>query len=138
MNKEIKETLRVNKMRMTPLVKKIIPVFLAAKKPLSVEELLFLINPLRPNKTTLYRQMQKMREVGLLQETIFSDAVRRYCLVRKDHHHHFICQRCGAAEDLPKGACESVMNPLTEKLKKRGLKILKHALEVEGLCVKCA
>ncbi len=124
----------------TPLIKRIVTLLHKSRSPMSVNELLDRLSKtkLSPNKTTLYRQLTKLAEAGLVQEGLFSDEVRRYCLtLDEDHHHHFVCQECGYAERLPVNVCKQVAN-LTHALQARGHEVTTHTLDIEGLCKECA
>ena len=124
----------------TPLLKKIITVLSKTTTPLSVADILGHMKntKLTPNKTTVYRLLTKLAEAGLVQESLFTDEVRRYCLtLDKSHHHHFVCQECGYAEELPHTICNQVA-VASRELQKRGHEVATHVLDIEGLCKTCA
>ncbi|MDD3861995.1 MAG: transcriptional repressor [Candidatus Gracilibacteria bacterium] len=133
------EKIRQNNLRVTDLLESIIDIFGKQSHPLTILELKTLLKKknFSPNKTTLYRQVEKLSSIGILQESVFSDSQRRYCIVEEgDHHHHFYCKQCGHAEELPHSLCEKIHKVETQ-LKSRNFKIIKHSLEIEGLCAKC-
>lgn len=124
----------------TPLLRRVVTILHKAKTPLSVGDMLEQMkrSKLKPNKTTLYRLLTKLAEAALVQESLFTDEVRRYCLtLDKSHHHHFICQECGYSEELPKDICDQVAI-VSHDLKNRGFEIISHNMDIEGLCKTCA
>jgi Fe2+ or Zn2+ uptake regulation protein len=137
---KLKAKLRANNYRYSKILAAILQIFQEANKPLEVQEInqRLLKKNLKPNKTTLYRQMDKLLKLELVQETIFSDAISRYCLTPSaGHHHHFYCLDCGYSEDLPQDICEQI-TAIEETFLKRNFKINKHQLEIEGYCQNCS
>ena len=75
---EYYKQLREQGVYMTPLLKKILRTLNAAKGPISVNEIIFELRKkgLSPDKTTVYRQMTKLSEVEVVQESLFTDEIR--------------------------------------------------------------
>src|SRR5215472_6768690 len=86
----------------------------------------------RSSRATIYNNLRDLVQVGLVREVAMEGRAARFD-VKGMRHHHFICDRCGAVEDLewyevPKPAPESV-----------GPRILRECeLIFRGLCAKCA
>lgn len=134
------EVLKSEGFYLTTLLRRVITLLHKAKTPLSVPDILEQMrrSTLKPNKTTLYRLLTKLAESALVQESLFTDEVRRYCLtLSKSHHHHFVCQECGYSEELPGDICNQVAIE-SKKLKDRGFEIISHNMDIEGLCKHCA
>lgn len=126
-----------SKYRLTTARKAVVEFFSDSKYPFSAQELLIHLKKrgIRVNKTTVYRELEFLREMGIIAEIEFGDRKKRYELASLHHHHHFICMNCGRVENLesPEGL---------DKIEKRmanakDLKILRHSLEFFGLCGRC-
>ena len=87
------------------------------------------------NISTVYRTLELLKQLGLVTETDLGGSRVRYHPVDKGHHHHLICQECGAITDLD----EEVLSPLKDTLL-REYKFsadLSH-LAIFGRCIKCS
>lgn len=130
--------IRGSNFRVSKNLKEILDALSRADGPLTIQEIgdVLAVRKILPNKTTLYRQMEKLKQLDLIQESLFSDSVKRYCAVSDKHHHHFYCMECGYAEELPDISCDVI--PEMEKLfESKQFKVINHHLEIEGLCSKC-
>ncbi|CAN5249056.1 ferric iron uptake transcriptional regulator [soil metagenome] len=91
--------------------------------------------------SSLYRTLAVLEEAGVVALHHSSKGLTRYELAEwlRGHHHHLLCTSCGAVEDteIP----ESVETDLRDIVRRIGsrskFKPSDHALEIEGLCVKC-
>lgn len=72
--------------------------------------------------STVYRNVQKLAEAGLLTVAHLHDRQPHYELARRSHHAHLVCARCHAAECVP---CPVEHLPT------------KHELELKGVCSAC-
>lgn len=81
---------------------------------------------------TIYRNLQTYSELGILEETEWDNerAYRFRCDI-DDHHHHFICTKCGKSKELLTCPMEIYENQLP------GYKIMEHRFEIFGLCDEC-
>lgn len=82
---------------------------------------------------TLYRTMQTLKEMNIVQETIFDNGIKYYEL-KTNHHHHMICNNCGSIKDF------AIINEsqFFKKLeRKEHFLITSHQLEFSGLCPQC-
>jgi len=86
------------------------------------------------NISTVYRTLELLKELELVIETDFGEGRVRYHPAGKGHHHHLVCQECGAIIDLDESALASIKDVL---LREHGFAAdLKH-LAIFGHCVKC-
>lgn len=108
----------------------VLDILTKSRKPVDVSAL---VDKLRVNKTTVYRQIEKLIKKELVVEIEFGDGKKRYELKSLDHHHHLICKSCRKVEDITLD--ENVI--LKEALKKTSFQIESHNLEFFGYCVKC-
>lgn len=93
----------------------------------------YLVEKLKVNKTTVYRQIEKLLNDNLIIEVELGDGKKRYELKNLDHHHHLVCKKCGRLEDIRLN--EKVI--LNEVSKKSKFKVENHSLEFFGICVNC-
>jgi len=86
------------------------------------------------NISTVYRTLELLKRVGLVTETDLGGGRVRYHPADKGHHHHLVCQECGAIVDLD----ESVLSPLKSVLLRdyKFVADLRH-LAIFGRCVNC-
>lgn len=87
---------------------------------------------------TIYRILENLARCGILLPAANEDRQLRYFICRgieHEHHHHFICCKCGKVEEVNLCLMEEV-----SKYVKRHLKatVQSHFLQIEGLCAKCS
>ena len=87
------------------------------------------------NKTTVYRELEFLKDQKIVEEIDLGEGKKRYELATTDHHHHIICVRCDQIEHI------SLENDLIEEEKhitqRTNYKILHHTLEFFGVCTDC-
>lgn len=92
--------------------------------------------------SSLYRTLTVLEQTGVLTPHYSSQGITRYELAEwlRGHHHHFICVDCGAVEDvsLPKPMEARVQALVNEIGSLATFHARDHALEIEGLCERCA
>jgi len=108
----------------------------AADDHISAEEIYTRVCARYPylNISTVYRTLELLKDLELVTETDLGDGRVRYHSIKKGHHHHLVCHKCGQIIDLD----ESVLSPLKDVLS-REYKFdadLKH-LAIFGHCGKC-
>lgn len=94
----------------------------------------YLIDKLKVNKTTVYRQVEKLLADNLVTEIDFGDGKKRYELKSLGHHHHLVCKNCGKLEDVRLDE-ESLLRQISKKTKFR---VDSHNLEFFGRCINCS
>lgn len=87
------------------------------------------------NISTVYRTLELLKELELVTETDLGDGRVRYHSIRKGHHHHLVCHKCGNIIDMD----ESVLSPLKAAL------LMQYGFDAElrhialfGLCKDCS
>ena len=96
-------------------------------------------NDVPVNKTTVYRNLDKMTENGLLikHKSPVSEGFI-YQTVENEHHceeHiHFQCSKCGSVIHLDDKKTSQYLKALSDEL---GLKIDMHLSYLNGICPKC-
>lgn len=109
---------------------KIIKILTNVSKPVDVGTF---VEKLKVNKTTVYRQLEKLIKDQIVIEIEFGDGKKRYELKSLDHHHHLICKKCGKLEDVTVDESR-IMKDLSSQSK---FKIENHSLEFFGICESC-
>ena len=103
---------------------------------LSAEEVYQRVKEVQPriSLATVYRNLELLTRLGLLQQFSLADGTRRYELA-SHHHHHLVCIDCGGAQDLP--GC-----PLNQKIRgysrENNFTIIHHSFEIYGVCEDCS
>ena len=122
--------------RLTPQRIMILEAVEAAEDHISAEEIYTNVCKRYPNLniSTVYRTLELLKEQGLVTETDMGDGRVRYHSIKKGHHHHLVCQKCGAIIDLDESVLAPLKNTLSQKF---GFDAdLKH-LAIFGCCNKC-
>jgi Fur family ferric uptake transcriptional regulator len=122
--------------RLTPQRLMILSAIEESDSHISAEEIHARIVSRYPNVniSTVYRTLELLKRLGLVTETDMGEGRVRYHPAEKGHHHHLVCQECGAIIDLD----ESLLTPLRSALlREYGFRAdLKH-LAILGRCVNC-
>lgn len=115
----------------------LIDIFHSTKKPLSVPELLLLLKQkdTEVNKTTVYREIEKLIHHNILKEVYLKSDKARYELANTKHHHHIVCITCKRVDDIP--ITDDVEKHEKDIIKKLNYKVLDHSLEFFGVCTNC-
>ena len=86
------------------------------------------------NISTVYRTLELLKRLGLVTETDLGGGRVRYHPVDRGHHHHLVCQNCGAIIDLDESVLLTLKNTLLRDY--NFIADLKH-LAIFGRCLKC-
>lgn len=123
----------------------IITILKETDKHLSAEDIYVAALKINPSVglTTVYRTLDLLQQIGLLQKFEFGDRKARYELInnpKKRQHHHLVCMHCNAVIDYDDFINEE--SKLMEKTKKElshkyHFKIMHHTVHFYGLCEKC-
>jgi Fur family ferric uptake transcriptional regulator len=94
--------------------------------------------------TTVYRTLEMLTHMGIVQKFDFGDGKARYELINnpggKKHHHHLICLRCKTIMDYTEFIEDEIdfINKTQSKLsKKYNFDITDHAISFYGFCRQC-
>ncbi|OGE83873.1 MAG: hypothetical protein A3B23_01310 [Candidatus Colwellbacteria bacterium RIFCSPLOWO2_01_FULL_48_10] len=123
-------------MKNTKFTQELRGIFAASAKPLTVADILGILRlkKLRPNKTTIYRQLEKMTRAKDLEHVHFESRGLGYEKAR-EHHHHLICNSCEKIEDL---VIKDEQKMFDRLLGRKEFKAQEHHLEIFGLCMACS
>jgi len=137
---EIKEQLARREHRLTPQREAIVRLFLERPdEHLSADEVFTHIRARLPEigLSTVYRTLELLAELGILQKLDFGAGRSQYELSLPDAghlHHHLICLRCGKIREFQPDGLEELEEAVARET---GFEILDHSLRFYGLCEDC-
>ena len=86
--------------------------------------------------TSVYRALQSLADAGTLDVVRTSTGELTYRRCGSDeHHHHLVCQKCGATVEVEAPAIERWVAEVADA---NGYVVTSHTLEVSGTCRACA
>jgi len=133
---DIAEALKKQGYRLTPQRLMVVSAIENSKDHISADEVYSQVVTRYPNVniSTVYRTLELLKRLDLVTETNLGGGRVRYHPANKGHHHHLVCQECGAMIDLD----ESLLRPLQEALllEHNFIADLRH-LAIHGRCVTC-
>jgi Fur family ferric uptake transcriptional regulator len=89
-----------------------------------------------PGLTTVYRSLESLVSLGLVQAVDLGDGERRYEVVSPgEHHHHLVCRGCNTSTHLDSCLVEDIEEAIR---KKYNFQIQSHVFEVFGVCERCS
>lgn len=106
-----------------------------SQTPVDIEQIIIYLRSkkLNTNKVTVYRIMDFFYKNDLIDKLEFGEGKFRY-EIKKDHHHHLICSKCGGVTDIPDNFTHSFEKEIKDK---KGFLVKSHSLEFFGVCKKC-
>jgi len=91
--------------------------------------------------SSVYRTLAVLEDAGVVEPHHSAKGLTRYEMAEwlAGHHHHLVCQGCGAVEDieLPEGLESQLENLVRDVSGRAGFRVSGHSLEVVGLCRRC-
>jgi Fe2+ or Zn2+ uptake regulation protein len=130
---ESQTQLKAFKLKITPARIELLDIFKHAKKPLTVKSILTFIKT-KTDPVTLYRNIESLKQNGIIKEVKFSSKEAYYELIGK-HHHHIVCENCGKIAEVKN--CKVTL-PKNSLVNLGFAKLKEHSLEFFGLCNQCA
>lgn len=137
---KVKQQLQSQGYKLTPQREATVRVLLENEEDhLSAEDVFMLVKEKAPEigLATVYRTLELLSEMHVVEKLNFGDGVARYDLrteSSKHHHHHLICVQCGSVSEI----MEDWLIPLEDKLEREfGFTVLDHRLDFQGICARC-
>ncbi len=85
---------------------------------------------IKPNKTTIYRNLEKLEKSGVIKKVILSDQKQFWEINQKNtQHYHLVCNSCESIECKPFNFIFSFDLP--------GFTVQKKELNLFGICQNC-
>lgn len=136
----IKEQIHSQSYKLTPQREATVRVLLENEEDhLSAEDVYLLVKDKAPEigLATVYRTLELLAELKVVDKINFGDGVSRFDLRKEgaDHfHHHLVCIECGAVDEIQKDLLGDV-----EKVVEKDwhFKIKDHRLTFHGICHRC-
>lgn len=88
----------------------------------------------RISLSTVYRTLQALKRLGMIEELHFDDSHHHYQLKSMAEHHHIVCLGCGRVIEFQYPVAQYVKRNVPEA---RDFEILDTDLHVTGLCREC-
>lgn len=136
---EIERRLAATDQRFTKVRTHVIDALRRAGRPITADEILAATPGL--SQSSLYRNLAVFEAAGVVVRLQSADGRARFELSEElaGHHHHLICTRCGAIDDvaLPddlEGKLDAVLSKVAAT---SGFAMDHHRLDVVGLCRDC-
>jgi Fur family ferric uptake transcriptional regulator len=89
------------------------------------------------SRSSVYRVMEELEEIGLLQRVELGQGMVRYEAVRGEpgHHHHLVCDHCGRLQPFTDDGLERAIRRLSDRVP---LHVSEHEIVIHGSCDTCA
>ncbi|MBX6395606.1 MAG: transcriptional repressor [Alicyclobacillaceae bacterium] len=136
---QIKKLLHAEQLKLTPQREATVRVLLENQDDhLSAEEIFMLVKQKAPDigLATVYRTLELLVDLRLIEKLNFGDGVARYEFRSHDqphHHHHLICLHCGTVLEI-----EDLLGDLEKKVEDRhNFQIVDHRVSFLGYCSRC-
>ncbi len=138
---DLKEKLQKSQHKLTPQRKIVLQVFMDHQgEHLSAEDVHDLLRDNRSDigLATIYRSLELLRDIGIIDKMEFGDGCSRYELNLKDpdehQHHHLICLKCGKVIEFSDDFLETLEKEIG---KKTGFEVVDHQVKFYGYCKEC-
>ena len=122
--------------RLTAPRRAIVEIMAACDRALSPFDLFELGRKSQPGLglVTVYRTLEKMEELGLVQRVHLPGGCHTYLPAARGHQHLLLCQNCGRAVLFDGDELTSLFASVARKT---GFTIRDHWLQLFGLCAEC-
>lgn len=138
---DLRKKLQERQHKMTPQRQTVLQIFLDHPgEHLSAEDVHDILRERKVDigLATVYRSLELLSEIGILQKMEFGDGCSRYEVNTMDptrhHHHHLICTQCGKVEEFDDDLLEDLEQDIAQK---SGFKISDHQVKFFGICKEC-
>jgi len=140
MNDAYLDKLKANKFKLTPKRQAILDCFVHEGRYLTPENVWESLKKQFKHLglPSIYRNLETFEECGILVKIQKEDRRLYYALCQCSHeethvhhHHHIVCIKCGKVADVEGCVLSGIKNA-------SGYRVLKHFVQLEGLCPKCS
>jgi Fur family ferric uptake transcriptional regulator len=90
----------------------------------------------RVSRASVYRILDELERLGLVQRVETRQTMARFEPVREDHehHHHLVCDHCGLVSPFADEELERAIRHLSERVP---LNVAEHEIVLHGACRSC-
>lgn len=133
---DCKQELRSADLKATPARLAILQLLEDTQTPLDTATIINFLNKknIKTDQATVFRIINMFTDKGLTRQIQLNEGKFRYELSSKPDHHHFICEKCGAIEDISDCNIEKLEKEIAQK---KNLLVKRHSLEFFGVCSLC-
>jgi len=125
--------------RLTATRRAIVEALSAADRPMSIPEILTSGAGLA--QSSVYRNLAVLERAGVVARVVTTDEWARFELSEEltGHHHHLVCSRCGAVDDvrIPDDVEADLDRALEVLAVRAGFELQHHRLDLVGVCSAC-
>lgn len=126
--------------RYTAKRRELVEALRRAANPVSIPEVV--AGRGRLPQSSVYRNMAVLEQAGVVHRVMTEGGFARFELAEdlSGHHHHVVCRRCGAVEDvtIPAPLERSVERALADVAEQTGFEAVGHRLDLIGTCRSCS
>jgi Fur family ferric uptake transcriptional regulator len=103
---------------------------------LEIEEALQGSSERRVSRASIYRILDELERLGLIQRAMLGQATVRYERVcgEEGHHHHLVCDECGLIMPFSDAALEHAITSLSLRVP---IEVSEHEIVLRGACRDC-
>lgn len=136
----IKKHLHSSNFKLTPQREATVRILLEKEDShLSAEDVFLLVKEIAPDTglATVYRTLEILTELKIVDKVNFGDGVSRYDLRIEGathFHHHLVCFECGSVEEIKEDLLEMLESHVENTY---DFKIMDHRLSFHGICKNC-
>lgn len=133
---EVLEVLRAQGKRVTPQRSLLLQVIRQSKGHLDADEIYRLAREKDPriSLSTVYRNLNMLKELGLISELHLDEEHHHYELKDAAEHYHLICSGCGRVVEFDSSLVGELMNQVSGE---KDFLIERAHIDLVGLCAKC-
>ncbi|MBE9474416.1 MAG: transcriptional repressor, partial [Chloroflexi bacterium] len=130
------ESLQDSGCRLTAPRRAIVTILANSSRALNAIEIFDLgrVEHPRLGLVTVYRTLEKLEQLGLVQRVHQPDGCNTYLRAPQGHEHLLLCKTCGQMEYF---SGDDLSKLIEETSKKSGYQIQEHWLQLFGLCANC-
>jgi len=125
-------TLDAQGLRMTGPRKALVAALVDKRAAFTAEDMVQAVPEV--GRATVFRTIKLLVDSGLVCRLSQVDGRPLYSLSHQGHHHHALCQRCGAVLDIYRCGIDTMLENIELST---GARVLGHRLEVFVLCANC-
>jgi Fur family ferric uptake transcriptional regulator len=82
----------------------------------------------------VFRTLDLLVELGVLNRLHTDERCSAYVVCAGQHHHHLVCERCGAVREITDARVERAVRAMAIDA---GFRAREHHLEIVGICQAC-
>lgn len=138
--REVIDLLTAHDLRFTIARRQIVKALRDAGGPVTLPELLDRAPDLA--QSSAYRNLALLEEAGIVHRLVHGADHARYELAEAltEHHHHMICDQCGAVRDVTfSDETEELLDhSIADAATRERFHVTRHVLDLHGICNDCS